>query len=397
VARTASRIDRLFWRVVLLVLALPILVLAALWSVPALVGTLGDIRLTASPAGLADIAVPLWIAAAASAAGSLLLLLLSLIPKLRVLRAIVTSVLGIVLIAIPWAVALLGTSWLTVYVAEHWPPSTPQQWVVVIAIAVVIAWSLLFTSVTPHRVYASLLSRCFAIVRTGPDGAVIARQAARPKDLLLHSLAPPPHGGRRRSGDDREPYPALLICAAANVSDPGATPAGSNVLPLVMGTDTVKIPTSGLSVPTVQLEDVRKAYFPWFWYSSRNSILSLTSAVAISGAAVSPAMGSMTKNQFRAALAILNIRLGMWLPNPLSQKAKTQLDAGRPFMMTPWRLLAEALGLHRISSRLLYASDGGHYENLGFVELLRKQCPEIWVVDASADRPGGRRASCSRS
>ncbi|HEX7833926.1 MAG TPA: hypothetical protein VF479_00495 [Pseudolysinimonas sp.] len=382
VARVASRIDSHLWRGLLLVLTLPGLVLGALWSVPALIGTLAGIRVTASPAGLGEFAVPIWITVASIAVGSGALLLLSLIPKLRLLRAVVTSVLGIVLIAVPWVLALFGTSWLTVFVTRDWPPSTGQHILVVVGVAVVIAWSVLVTSVTPHRVYASLLSRCFAIVRTDSENGVVARQAGRAKDLLLHSLTPP------QAGEPGERYPALLICAAANVSDPGATPAGSNVLPLVMGSDSVRVPTSGTSLSTAELEAVRKAYFPWFWHSSRNSLLSLTSAVAISGAAVSPAMGSMTKNQFRAALAILNIRLGMWLPNPLSERAKTQLDEGRPFMMTPWRLLAEALGLHRISSRLLYASDGGHYENLGLVELLRKQVPELWVVYASADRPG---------
>ena len=34
----------------------------------------------------------------------------------------------------------------------------------------------------------------------------------------------------------------------------------------------------------------------------------------------------------------------------------------------------------------MYVTDGGHYENLGLVELVRRQCKWIWCVDASGDK-----------
>ncbi len=44
--------------------------------------------------------------------------------------------------------------------------------------------------------------------------------------------------------------------------------------------------------------------------------MSLSTAMAVSGAAASPAMGSMTQPALVALMTILNIRLGFWLPNP---------------------------------------------------------------------------------
>jgi hypothetical protein len=49
----------------------------------------------------------------------------------------------------------------------------------------------------------------------------------------------------------------------------------------------------------------------------------------------------------------------------------------------PSYLLRELLGLNRLNAKYLYVTDGGHYENLGLVELLRRGCTEIYCFDAS--------------
>ena len=53
-------------------------------------------------------------------------------------------------------------------------------------------------------------------------------------------------------------------------------------------------------------------------------------------------------------------------------------------------------GLHRLRDPWVYVTDGGHYENLGLVELLRRGCDEIYCFDAAGDsarhvRDAGRR------
>lgn len=51
----------------------------------------------------------------------------------------------------------------------------------------------------------------------------------------------------------------------------------------------------------------------------------------------------------------------------------------------PGRLLTEAIGRTSVYDRRLYITDGGHYDNLGLVEALRRRPKEIFVLDASAD------------
>lgn len=113
--------------------------------------------------------------------------------------------------------------------------------------------------------------------------------------------------------------------------------------------------------------------------------------MALSGAAVSPAMGRLTRRNYRTMLAVLGVRLGIWLPNPLSPSAhakykeRTYAGASR---YGPLAFLGELLGVHFRGMPNIYVTDGGHDENLGLIELLRRGCSEIWAVDASTDLPG---------
>lgn len=51
----------------------------------------------------------------------------------------------------------------------------------------------------------------------------------------------------------------------------------------------------------------------------------------------------------------------------------------------PFWLAKEAIGKASYIDRLLYVTDGGHYDNLGLVEALRQQPDEVIVLDASSD------------
>ena len=171
---------------------------------------------------------------------------------------------------------------------------------------------------------------------------------------------------------------------------------------------------------------------------------------AISGAAVSPLMGSATRQAYRILLTATNVRLGVWLPHPaLVREARSRIDqqaagipgqpdrrwARRPLLLLLWylsphplwdrkadlnadreaRLWAHVLDL-RLRGKLtgelwyrlmqptvgllwseavghlsyrdtwMYVTDGGHYDNLGLVEALRRGARHIVVLDASGDR-----------
>jgi hypothetical protein len=109
--------------------------------------------------------------------------------------------------------------------------------------------------------------------------------------------------------------------------------------------------------------------------------MSVGKAMTISGAAASPAMGYHTSKAVAFAMTLLNVRLGWWLPNP---RSNTELARKEPRF--PLRALArELLGIASLDDDWIYASDGGHFDNLGLYEMVRRRCRRIVVVDASAD------------
>lgn len=118
-------------------------------------------------------------------------------------------------------------------------------------------------------------------------------------------------------------------------------------------------------------------------------------AVAVSGSAVNPNMGYHTAPAVAALLTMFNVRLGWWMHNPARAK---RWNVG-PLLQSltgtrSWdpergpagsRLLLELAGLTSDSSRFVQLSDGGHFENLGIYELVRRRCRYIIACDAGAD------------
>jgi hypothetical protein len=111
--------------------------------------------------------------------------------------------------------------------------------------------------------------------------------------------------------------------------------------------------------------------------------LSLGTAMAISGAAASPNMGSFSSPLVTFLLALFNVRLGWWLGNPGPAGEGTWNTQGPRF--APASLLAEAFGLTDDRHPYVYLSDGGHFENLGLYEMVLRRCHFIVVSDGSGD------------
>jgi hypothetical protein len=118
--------------------------------------------------------------------------------------------------------------------------------------------------------------------------------------------------------------------------------------------------------------------------------LDLATAMAVSGAAAAPNMGRSTVRFLTFILALLNIRLGYWLPNPrreLTPRRGFVYWASRPWRRVgPFYLFREMLGWVNERSANVNLSDGGHMENLGLFNLLRRRCRVIVVSDAEADQ-----------
>jgi hypothetical protein len=145
--------------------------------------------------------------------------------------------------------------------------------------------------------------------------------------------------------------------------------------------------------------------------------VTLPTAMAISGAAINSNAGSGGEGVTRSPMlsflmGFFNFRLGYWVGNPKPEKDRLRdiaVDLDRPFNlvhMLVYRMLAffswgrggsrpNAIypGLMEIflrknldeNSRLIQLSDGGHFENMGLYELVRRRLKLIIVCDGTAD------------
>lgn len=137
-------------------------------------------------------------------------------------------------------------------------------------------------------------------------------------------------------------------------------------------------------------------------YVQEHGALTLASAMAVSGAAANANAGyvgtGLTRDRFvSAVMSILNIRLGLWVGNPkvtAKSVASVGTQEGRPRerlrtkVATYFRpvLIAGIFGFgHHRDAPFLELSDGGHFENLGLYELIRRRLDLILVVDAEQD------------
>lgn len=111
--------------------------------------------------------------------------------------------------------------------------------------------------------------------------------------------------------------------------------------------------------------------------------LDLGSIVAISGAAITPTMGRLTQRGMTVLLALLNLRLGVWLQNPAFEGAPRRW--ARP---NAGHVLLEAFARTRGEGRFVFVSDGGHFDNLGLLVAASEGCDILVSLDASLEAPG---------
>jgi hypothetical protein len=108
--------------------------------------------------------------------------------------------------------------------------------------------------------------------------------------------------------------------------------------------------------------------------------ITLGTAMAISGAATSPNTGYNSSPLISFVLTFFNARLGWWLGNP-----KLDSFAKDGPSLPAQTLLHELFGLTNENRKYIYLSDGGHFENLGLYEMVRRRCHLIILSDVSHD------------
>jgi hypothetical protein len=117
--------------------------------------------------------------------------------------------------------------------------------------------------------------------------------------------------------------------------------------------------------------------------------------MAISGAAVAPGLGVQTSWGYGFLLGLLNMRLGYWWNSGVERHEGPKVS--RPLSSWIIDFIGRAFPVHRflvaeIMSRFpgtaiprWYLSDGGHAENTGAYELIRRRLPFVILSDAGAD------------
>ncbi|MCA1844524.1 MAG: hypothetical protein LC792_15305 [Actinobacteria bacterium] len=170
--------------------------------------------------------------------------------------------------------------------------------------------------------------------------------------------------------------PELVLCGVAEVSGPSLAPPRRRAVTWTFDSRWVGGPEIGWC-ETIEMERALGAH-------GMAGDISLFGAVAISGAAFGSAMGRHSMGSLNSAIALANARLGVWLPNPAQVRAGTWAYRRRHLGY----VVREVFGRYSPDAPWVLTADGGHYENLGLVELFRHRCTGILCFDGSGDGSG---------
>lgn len=265
-----------------------------------------------------------------------------------------------------------------------------------IGLSGLLAWRLNINEFSMHLFYRNRLVRAFPGASKLERNANIFTNFSLSDDFPLRSLVMAPTDERGRGGPDilrpyDGPYPiwgtALNITHGEDLSWQQRKAAAFIYSPLFCGWD--YIPEGNAPVDLVHLDppDIVPDVGPIAPYGFRSTETyggeggkpGIGTAMAASGAAASPNMGYHTRAGVSALLALFNVRLGWWTGNPRNNDTYCEYAPGAGY------LLKELLGSTDASSRYVYLSDGGHFENLGLYELVRRRLRFIIVSDADCD------------
>jgi hypothetical protein len=264
-------------------------------------------------------------------------------------------------------------------------------------VALLLGWRLDIDEFSMHAFYRNRLSRCYlgATVpgRRQPDpftgfddrsevvgwDGKLREPTPRLKDLLPVGYQWQPDKKGKYDG----PFP--IFCATLNLT------TGEDLATQERkGTSFAFTPLlSGYSVGWTDGEPDGKVsyngYVPTDKYAYRGGGIHLDSAVAISGAALNPNQGYNSNPALAFLMTFFNVRLGWWISNP----RKTDVWPATSGRSTPAfglsYLFRELFGAVGDDAPYVNLSDGGHFENMGLYELVRRRCTYIFVCDAEED------------
>ena len=94
----------------------------------------------------------------------------------------------------------------------------------------------------------------------------------------------------------------------------------------------------------------------------------LSTVMAISGAAANPNQGAHSSPATAFLMTVFNARLGWWIGNPRGQDWQhSDPRSGLAY------LIYDLLGRTSTAQDFVCLSDGGHFDNMGLYELIRRR------------------------
>ena len=244
-----------------------------------------------------------------------------------------------------------------------------------LVVGLILSWRVDINDFSMHHFYKNRLVRCYL-------GASRRKRSPDPfvgfdskDDVPLKDFAEEDYCG---------PYPILnasLNLAGGNLLTWQERKAASFVFtPLYCGYDKPQVDREAAN-PRDDDKPISE-----YGYSGTNDFaydegIKIGTAMGISGAAASPNAGYHTSTAISFLLTLFNVRLGWWVGNParLGKASKPSPVFGLPY------LAVELFGLANTDKAFVNISDGGHFENLGIYELVRRRCRYLIVCDGEQD------------
>jgi hypothetical protein len=257
-----------------------------------------------------------------------------------------------------------------------------------LVVCVLFGWRVDINEFSMHAFYRNRLTRCYLGASRSPrQPNPFTGFDEKDADVAMSNLLP--HKGYYG------PYP--IFCTALNLTRGQdlawqERKAASFVFaPLY----------SGYDVGWTAASDAKKAMrFNGFVqtenYAYPSPGIHIHTAAAISGAALSPNSGFHSNPATAFLMTLFNVRLGWWLANPrvLAENGE-RLDGRREKFSNPYpwpsprfslfQLVSELLGAVDDTSKYVMLSDGGHFDNMGVYELVRRRCRYIVICDSEED------------
>jgi hypothetical protein len=249
-------------------------------------------------------------------------------------------------------------------------------------IGIILSKSININRISLHTLYRNRLIRAFLGASSLARKPNLFTDFDTSDDLQMHDLRP------EKSPIERTCWRPFLVLnltlnmvSAKRLAWQERKAASFTVSPLHCGTGSKTYQTHPEAGHTVDRPVGAYRYSAKYGHPRHG--LSLGTAMAISGVAANPNMGYHSSPAITFIMTMLNLRLGWWLGNPAKEGQRTYNHEGPQNAIVP--LFQETFGLTTDSKEYVHLSDGGHFDNLGLYEMVRRRCRFILVCDAGRD------------